>query len=322
MGIFDKRSNIRPYEYPELVAYADGVRHSYWLHTEFNYSGDISNFKTDIDDNEREVIKRTMLAISQIEVAVKSFWGNMYNHLPKPEVGMVGATFSESEVRHMEAYAHLLELLGLNAEFENLLNVPAIGKRVKYLDKVMAKAKASDRKEYVHAILLFALLVEHSSLFSQFYIMMAFNKRKNVFKGISNAVEATSKEEQLHGLFGAEIINIIHKEYPEFKMDQEDVFAISREAYEAEEAIVNWIFELGELTFLPKDEVLEFIKDRMNRSLKLLGYNQAFRINHKVLDNTEWFDDEVIATKHVDFFYKRSINYNKKSRSVTSEDLF
>jgi len=53
--------------------------------------------------------------------------------------------------------------------------------------------------------------------------MMSFNKHKNLFKGISNAVEATSKEEQIHGLFGIEIINIIKKEHPEwFDKDLEE----------------------------------------------------------------------------------------------------
>ena len=41
-----------------------------------------------------------------------------------------------------------------------------------------------------------------------------------------------------------------------------------------------------------------------------------------LLDTTRWFDEEVIATKHVDFFDKRSINYNKRQASVTSADLF
>ena len=53
-----------------------------------------------------------MLAISQIEVAVKSFWGDLYHRIPKPEIGSVGSTFAESEVRHADAYSHLLEILG------------------------------------------------------------------------------------------------------------------------------------------------------------------------------------------------------------------
>ena len=51
---------------------------------------------------------------------------------------------------------------------------------------------------------------------------------------------------------------------------------------------------------------------------------QAARMGSRVilLEETDWFDNEVIATKHVDFFDKRSINYNKRAASVTSEDLF
>ena len=37
---------------------------------------------------------------------------------------------------------------------------------------------------------------------------------------------------------------------------------------------------------------------------------------------TEWFDDEIIGTKHGDFFVKRSINYSKRTKSITSDDLF
>jgi ribonucleoside-diphosphate reductase beta chain len=48
------------------------------------------------------------------------------------------------------------------------------------------------------SVLLFSLFIEHVSLFSQFLIMMSFNQYKNMLKGISNVVEATSKEEQIH----------------------------------------------------------------------------------------------------------------------------
>ena len=41
-----------------------------------------------------------------------------------------------------------------------------------------------------------------------------------------------------------------------------------------------------------------------------------------LLNETEWFNDEIIGTKHVDFFVKRSINYSKKTQSITADDLF
>jgi len=68
--------------------------------------------------------------------------------------------------------------------------------------------------------------------------------------------------------------------------------------------------------------VKEFIKQRLNNSLMSIGLERMFDIDRRLLASTEWFDDEIIATKHGDFFVKRSINYNKRSKSITGDDLF
>ncbi|QNK79162.1 ribonucleotide-diphosphate reductase subunit beta [Winogradskyella sp. PAMC22761] len=323
-NIFEKRINLKPYEYPELNEYVDAIRHSYWIHSEFNFTSDIQDFKTRLTVVEQNAIKNTMLAISQIEVAVKSFWGEIYNKMPKPEIGSVGATFAESEVRHHDAYSHLLEILGLNNEFKNLKKKPVIMRRVHYLETALKNAKSEDNKEYAESILLFSLFIEHVSLFSQFLIIMAFNKHKNMLKGVSNVVEATSKEEQIHGDFGIDIIKIIKNENPTW-FDAEHstlVRELCVEAYDSESKLVDWIFEAGELEFLPKDVINEFIKNRFNNSLESIGIEKVFDVDETLLVQTEWFDDEIIGTKHGDFFVKRSINYAKRQKSVTGDDLF
>jgi len=322
--VFKKRLSLKPYEYPELYEYVDAVRHSYWIHTEFNFVGDVQDFKVNVDEKERNVIRNAMLAIAQIEVAVKTFWGDVYKKMPKPEIGAVGATFAESEVRHTDAYAHLLEILGLNEAFEKIDEIPALIKRVNYLEKALTNAKSEDNREYTQSILLFSLFIEHVSLFSQFLIMMSFNKNKNLFKGISNAVEATSKEEQIHGLFGIDLINIIKQEHPDwFDTEfEEAVIKICEEAFESEQQVVGWIFEKGDLSFISKAVVIEFIKQRFNNSLQSIGIKKIFATDEKLLKESDWFYDEVIATKHGDFFNKKSINYSKKSKSITSDDLF
>jgi ribonucleoside-diphosphate reductase beta chain len=322
--IFKKRLSLKPYEYPELYEYVSAVRHSYWIHTEFNFVSDVQDFMVNVDEKERNVIKNTMLAIAQIEVAVKTFWGDVYKKMPKPEIGAVGATFAESEVRHTDAYAHLLEILGLNEAFETIDQVPALIKRVHYLERALTNAKSEDNREYSQSILLFSLFIEHVSLFSQFLIMMSFNKHKNLFKGISNAVEATSKEEQIHGLFGIDLINIIKQENPDWfdSEFEEEVIKICEEAFESEKQVVEWIFEKGEPDFIPKAVVIEFIKQRFNNSLHSIGIKKVFTTDAKLLNESDWFYDEVIATKHGDFFNKKSINYNKKGKSITSDDLF
>ena len=322
--IFEKRINLKPYEYPHLYEYVPAIRHSYWIHSEFNFTSDIQDFKIQLTDSERSAIKNTMLAISQIEVAVKSFWGDIYHRIPKPEIGSVGSTFAESEVRHADAYSHLLEILGLNSEFKELKKKPAIMKRVRYLETALKNSKSDDNREYAESILLFSLFIEHVSLFSQFLIIMAFNKHKNMLKGISNVVEATSKEEQIHGDFGIDLIKILQKENPDWftKNYHESIQQMCKDAFEAESEVVDWIFENGELDFLPKAVVNEFLKNRFNNSLESIGIEKVFDVDQDLVSQTEWFDDEIIGTKHSDFFVKRSINYSKKTQSITSDDLF
>ena len=94
------------------------------------------------------------------------------------------------------------------------------------------------------------------------------------------------------------------------------------EAFEAEKDVVDWIFENGELDFLPKAVVNEFLKNRFNNSLESIGIDKVFDIDQDLVSQTEWFDDEIIGTKHGDFFVKRSINYSKRTQSITSDDLF
>lgn len=323
-NLFKKRLALKPYEYPELLEYVDGIRHSYWIHSEFNFTSDTHDFMVNTNESEKNAIKNAMLAIAQVEVSVKTFWGDVYKKIPKPEIASVGATFAESEVRHQDAYAHLLEILGLNEDFKNIKNFTAIINRINYVEKALMYSHSDNPRDYSKTVLLFSLFIEHVSLFSQFLIIMAFNKHKGLFRGVSNVIEATSKEEQIHGLFGIDLLKIIKQENPEwFDGDYEsDVLELCRDAYDAEVEIVDWIFEKGELDFLPKKTVCEFIKNRFNNSLVALDFPKIFEIDEKVLSQTDWFDEEIMTTKHGDFFVKRSTNYNKRLGSITGSDLF
>ena len=318
------RVNILPYEYPSLLAYKDAIRHSYWIDTEFNFTTDIDDFKTKISDEEREVIKRSMLAIAQIEVNVKTFWADLYKRMPITEIGDVGMTFAESEVRHKDAYARLLRILGLEEEFMHVVEIPAIKDRIAYLSKYLDGTRSKDNKMYTKSVLLFSLFIEHVSLFSQFLIMMSFNKEKNLFKGISNVVEATSKEEEIHGNFGSELINIIKEENPEWFDEEFEqlIDSACKKAYIAECKILDWIFEQGELSFLTKDTIKSFIQNRFNNSLARIGMKPVFEVDFSEIEKTLWFDVEILSTKEGDFFYKKQIDYNKKSQSITEDDLF
>ncbi len=155
-------------------------------------------------------------------------------------------------------------------------------------------------------------------------IIKSFNKERNLFKGIDNVISATQKEETIHALFGSYLVKLIKLEQPDW-FNEDFYKRIERacyKAYDAEIKILDWIFEQGELDFLSKETIIEFIKDRFNKSLELIDCFPIFEVNQDLLIQTEWFNVENTSETHVDFFVKTSVNYNKKSISITSNDLF
>jgi len=124
--------------------------------------------------------------------------------------------------------------------------------------------------------------------------------------------------------FGSELINIIKEENPEWFDEEFEqlIDSACKKAYIAEVKILDWIFEKGELDFLSKDTIKNFIQNRFNNSLARIGMKPVFEVDFTEIEKTLWFDVEITATKEGDFFYKKQVDYNKKSKSITEDDLF
>lgn len=324
MSIFNKRVAFKPFEYPELMEYKDAINHSYWLVSEWNFISDIHDFNVKLNDTERQILKNAMLAISQIEVSVKKFWTKLGDRFPKAEFEQIGVTFGESEVRHADAYSHLLQVLGLNDDFAQLLQNPVIQGRVDYLTKYLKGASDNSNENYTLTLTLFSIFIENVSLFSQFVVIKSFNKYKNCLKDIDNVVQATQKEETIHALLGVYIIKQVQKEFPDWFNEAfyEKLYRACKKAYESECNIVDWIFEAGELSFLPKEVVKEFVKQRFNDSLEMIGGAKVFEVDTVMLQQLKWFNDEIYAEVNTDFFHKKPVTYSKKVKSIKTEDLF
>ena len=321
--IFKLRKTYKPFEYPQFKEYVNAIRQSYWIHDEFDYTSDIQDFRINMSGAEREATRRAMLAISHIESTVKLFWTKLGDFLPKPEIYEAGISMGESEVRHASAYSELLELLGLNDDFKEIMNIPVIRKRQEYMDRALSGDR-NDPREFMESVLLFSLFIENVSLFSQFLIIMALNADKGYLKGMSNAVAATALEENIHAMLGAEIIRIIRDEHPEWFDDSltARVHEMVHQSFEAEKEIVEWIFEKGEIESISLVENIEYMKNRYNSGMKDAGFKPVFSVDEKLLERSEFFDIQVATTTHVDFFHKRSVNYTKRKQSFDADALF
>ncbi len=324
MSIFQKRVNYKPFEYPEILTFTEAIQKAYWVHSEVDFTADTQDFHSHLNLAEQTAIKHSLLAIAQIEVAVKTFWGDIYDHFPKPEFNGLGATFAECEFRHSEAYSRLLDVLGYNDAFEIVMDVPVIKERVEYLSSVLKNTKSAQEKEYVISLILFTILIENVSLFSQFAIVLSFTRFKGYMKNVSNIIAWTSVDEQIHANGGIYIVNKIREEFPDF-FDDATVQAIEdavRHSIGVEERILDWIFIEGEIDTITKKDLLNFMKFRVDESLKQIKFKPIFNVTNEEYKPMAWFEEEVFANSLDDFFAKRPVDYTKHDKSITANDLF
>ena len=273
MGIFDKRLNYKPFEYPEILQFVDSMNQTFWVHKEVEFTADIQDFKSNLSEKEKEVVKRSLLSIAQVEVAVKTFWGDLYKYLPKPEFNGLGATFSESEFRHSEAYSRLLEVLGYNNEFEGLMEVPIFKKKLELFEKHFGKDIS-----FVQKLLFFVIVIENTSLFSQFANILSFTRFKGYMKNTANIIAWTSVDEQTHANAGVYILNKIFEEYPEERYSQEHLEEVIKDYVAYESELLDWIYEKGQLSFYTKEDMLNFMKYRVDTAITHLNYNKIYNI--------------------------------------------
>jgi len=171
---------------------------------------------------------------------------------------------------------------------------------------------------------LFTLFVENVSLFSQFYIIMHFNRNKAVLKDCAQQVQYTRNEEMLHAQVGIKLINTMREEYPEF-FDEEMEARIREECVDslkAESAVIDWIMGEYSVEGLDANILKSFIAKRMRDSLDQIGFDSTeIYYNQHHIDQTYWFDEELLGANMTDFFQKRPVEY-AKGKGITADDLF
>jgi len=319
--IFRKRDAILPYEYPEVLDFVKAIRDSFWVHTHYTWDTDITDFNNPlVPQHYKDVYTRCALAIAQIEVTVKKFWGTIDQTFPKHEFSMLGSTFDESEARHFDTYRFVLELVGKNDLFNELNKYPVLQERSKSL-KLAVAVPSDSKSDFLLKTILFSTFIENVSLFSQFLIIASFNKFESLFPASTNGVSATNLDETCHHLAGIWIAEKIIEENPDLWTPalKSEIVSRAQAAIQTELELVDWIFDNKDLPFLTRIQVKDFVRTRMRDSLATLGIEIYPTLVPVYFD---WFDGRTTLLTNLDFFAKKGYSYNKGSRAYSSASIF
>lgn len=314
MGLTDKRIAFKPFEY-DFDPYVQGIRSTYWIHDEVDFSADLHQFKTELTETERYIIGTILKTFAQTEVHVADeFWSALYNYLPKPEIFRVCATFSENEMRHADAYDKLNELLGLT-DYAAFLEDEVAAARLENLIKIRRDHNGEPSvRDIARTLAVFGGFTENVNLFSQFAILRSFSSNgKNLLTNIADIIDWSQQDEKTHAACAMHIFNILVDENPDIWDDEfkSDIYAAAKVTFEIEVHLIDQIFEMGELDNLSKPVLLNFMKARINQSLETMNLKSIFNIDQELLKEISWFEDNFSALSHKDFFAKRPSEYTK-----------
>ena len=315
MGLTNYRQAYKPFEYNQFNALVEGIRKTYWIHDEVDFSRDLHEFKIELTNVERYIIGTILKTFAQTEVHVADeFWSKIYTYLPKPEIFRLASTFTENEMRHADAYDKLNEILGLT-DYESFLKDEVAEERLENLMQVRKDIVGeASVKDICRALAIFGGFTENVNLFSQFAILRSFSSNgRNLLTNIGNIIDWSQQDEKTHAQAAMLLFNILVEENPEIWDDEfkADIYTAAKVTFNIEVNLIDQIFAQGELPNLSKAELINFMKARINQSLKTMNLKPVFNVDDELLAKMSWFEDEFSALSHADFFAKRPTEYTK-----------
>ena len=171
----------------------------------------------------------------------------------------------------------------------------------------------NDWHEIAKSLAIFSAFTEGVNLFSSFAVLLSF-KMRNKLKGVGQIVEWSIRDESMHSEAGCWLFRTLIGENPELKTPELEA-AINEAALlslQLELDFINKAFELGDLEGCSKDDLIHFIKNRVNTKLGDLGYKPIIdNIDMNAVDRMKWFDHLSAGKQHTDFFANRVTNYSK-----------
>lgn len=302
-------------DYPQATASAKEQTRIIWFAEELGVEKDEGDIRTKCTEGERHGITTVLKLFTQYELMLggEEFWGGKVAKMfPRPEIQRMAATFSFIELGvHAPFYSLINESLGIATDefYSSWKDNPVLTDRMAFIDRYAA----SD--DPLGATAAFAFM-EGVVLFSNFAFLKSFNVGGfNLIPHITAGIDASSKDENLHSMASAWLFRQCLEERKQLGMvsDLEEfvledvVLSLAKEVYEHEKAICDLIFSEGGIRTIEKEEILHFIRDRVNMVLSYLGYNKMF--DQEVGTVSDWFYSQLNSYKYSDFFSAQQIQY-------------
>lgn len=300
----------------------------FWSAEELGVEEDEADFRNNLSEGELHGVLELQRILTHLEriIGGEDMWGGAIPRMfPRPEIVRMSSVFAMMENNsHAPFYRIGNEVMG-NAtdEFYNeWKDIPALREHTEYVIKM---SKSKDPLKATAAL----TFLEGVVLFSAFAFFKSFNSRGyNIIPHFVSGIDASAKDENFHSMASAWLFNQCKSErIANGHMSQEEadkkynriLRKLAKETYQHEASIIDLIFSNKPETIrtVTKEELLHFVRDRVNMVLSFFGLEPMFKQQPGVI--SEWFYANLSKYKHSDFFATTQVQYvrNWKKHQLT-----
>jgi ribonucleoside-diphosphate reductase beta chain len=292
----------------------------HWMVHEVSLHEDVKDWNEKLSDSEKNLLTHLFRFFTQADVDVAA--GYTQKFLPyfggTPELAMMMSSFAARESIHIDAYAVLLETVGMpETTYQQFHEYKAMKDKHDFVEQF-----GMDTDENVlKSLAVYSAFTEGMQLFASFVVLLNF-ARFNKMKNMGNIISWSIRDEDLHvegmtTLFRECVNTPLGAEISDLEVT---VKAAAMKMVELEDSFIDLIFsDTGAVEGLTPEEVKSYIRFISNKRWSQLGFTgKLFDIERNPLP---WVDHMVNGEEHANFFERRATEYSKAMTKGTMEDI-
>ena len=305
MSLLEFSKTYKPFKYPWAVELTKKHEEIHWVEDEAELSEDVMDWKTKLNDAEKDFITQVLRLFTQSDVQV----GENYHELLIPkfrnnEARNMLSSFANREGVHQRAYALLNDTLGLpDEDFHKFLEYTEMSDKIDFM-------KQGETNSHTGLALSLAQSVfnEGLSVFASFVMLLNFQRYVKM-KGMGTIVEWSIRDETLHVQGNAKLFREFCQEHPRIVNDElkSKIYQMAKDVVKLEDRFIKLAFNGLEMEGLTETDVKQYIRHIADRRLLQLGMKPNFKVKDNPLP---WFDWVLNGASHDNFFEKRVTEYS------------
>ena len=266
-------------EYPHAVDLTNKQMGIFWFPDEIKVEKDVHDILTNLTEAERHGVITTLKLFTKYELIVgEEYWNTVARVFQKPaDIQRMANCFSFFELNvHAPFYAKINEALGLATEefYNEYTNDPVLAQRMDMLEHY---AKNVDPE-----FLMMLAFTEGAVLYSSFAFLKHFQSQgKNKILNIVRGINFSARDEGLHSEASAWLFRTWVNEHGDKPEDYAEVATrLAAIVREHEYAIVDKIFERGDIEGITATQMKHFVDSRIDVVARNLGLKNLYDVNY------------------------------------------